>query len=72
MAHGWRPILPLFRGSDPRRALEFIASAARDLSDWAVCDTLGTQGVRKLLKVHGDDLFEHIRKALTWIDKDLA
>ena len=33
---------------DPVRALEFVNSASEDLSDWAVCDTLGTQGVRPI------------------------
>jgi 3-methyladenine DNA glycosylase AlkD len=33
---------------DPVRALEFVNTASKDLSDWAVCDTLGTQGVRAI------------------------
>jgi 3-methyladenine DNA glycosylase AlkD len=33
---------------DPARALAFINAASKDLSDWAVCDTLGTQGVRPI------------------------
>ena len=33
---------------DPRRALEFVNTVSEDLSDWAVCDTLGTQGVRPI------------------------
>ena len=33
---------------DPVRALAFVDTASKDLSDWAVCDTLGTQGVRPI------------------------
>lgn len=33
---------------DPVRALDFVCTASKDLSDWAVCDTLGTQGVRPI------------------------
>jgi 3-methyladenine DNA glycosylase AlkD len=104
---------------DPVRALQFVKTASKDLSDWAVCDTLGTQGVRPialaqrktivamaerltrsrhlwarrlaivlLLHVAVDptkratirrilaplrsDKEPYIRKALAWIDRDLA
>jgi 3-methyladenine DNA glycosylase AlkD len=33
---------------DPVRALAFVNTASKDLSDWVVCDTLGTQGVRPI------------------------
>jgi hypothetical protein len=33
---------------DSVRALEFVNTASEDLSDWAVCDTLGTQGARTI------------------------
>ena len=33
---------------DPERTLAFVNAASKDLSDWAVCDTLGTQGVRPI------------------------
>jgi 3-methyladenine DNA glycosylase AlkD len=104
---------------DPDRSLVFVAGADNAISDWAVCDTLGMQGVRAIAKARRDEIFsiaqqllradrhwarrlgivlllhfakvenerpairrmlaplradrEHyIRKALVWIDKDLA
>lgn len=33
---------------DPVRALRFVTAVSRDLSDWAICDTLATQGIRPI------------------------
>ena len=103
---------------DPVRALGFVRMASKDLSDWAVCDTLGTQGIRPIALAQRNGIFAlaeqltqsrhlwkrrlgivlllnfaahptergairrvlaplrsdkepYIKKALTWIDKDL-
>jgi 3-methyladenine DNA glycosylase AlkD len=105
--------------SDPARALRFVAAVSTELSDWAVCDTLGTQGVRAIAQTQREAVFAlaeqlirsktmwsrrlgivlllnfatdrrahgpirrliaplekdpepYIRKAMTWIEKDLA
>jgi 3-methyladenine DNA glycosylase AlkD len=42
---------------DPARALKFVKAASRNVSDWAVCDTLGTQGVRSIARVERDAFF---------------
>lgn len=42
---------------DPSRALAFVSAASKDLSDWAVCDTLGTQGIRPIAVAHRDAVF---------------
>jgi 3-methyladenine DNA glycosylase AlkD len=39
---------------DPVRALNFVSTASKDVSDWAVCDTLGTQGIRPIALAHRD------------------
>lgn len=103
---------------DPVRALGFVRMVSKDLSDWAVCDTLGTQGIRPIALAQRNAIFAlaerltrsrhlwerrlgivlllnfaalpreraairrllaplrsdkepYIKKALTWIDKDL-
>jgi len=42
---------------DPMRALGFVRTASKDLSDWAICDTLGTHGVRSIALAHRDAVF---------------
>ena len=42
---------------DPPRAVAFLTAASKDLSDWAVCDTLGTQGVRTIARRERDAIF---------------
>jgi 3-methyladenine DNA glycosylase AlkD len=103
---------------DPVRALGFVRMVSKDLSDWAVCDTLGTQGLRPIALAQRSAIFAlaeqltrsrlmwerrlgivlllnfaripteraairrtieplrsdkepYVKKALTWIDKDL-
>src|SRR3954470_3047004 len=42
---------------DPDTALKFIGAAARDITDWPVCDTLATQGVRAIAQAKHDEIF---------------
>lgn len=42
---------------DPTRTLAFVSTASKDLSDWAVCDTLGTQSVRPIAVAQRDKVF---------------
>ena len=42
---------------DPPRAIAFITGASPDLPDWGVCDTLGTQGVRKIARAERHAIF---------------
>lgn len=42
---------------DPARALGFISAVSKDLADWAVCDTLGTQGIRPIAHAQRDAIF---------------
>jgi 3-methyladenine DNA glycosylase AlkD len=37
--------------------LGFVSTASKDLSDWAVCDTLGTQGIRSIAAAQRDAMF---------------
>lgn len=48
---------------DPEKTIEFIKKFSRDISDWVVCDTLATQGIRGIAKIKQKELFE-ISKSL--------
>lgn len=43
---------------DPEKTLRFIKSFSKKIYDWAVCDTLGTQGVRGIVKIKQKEIFE--------------
>ncbi len=43
---------------DPFHVLRFIKKNAKDISDWATCDTLGMQGIHGLRKTHQKEIFE--------------
>ena len=43
---------------NPDEALQLIKTLARQLGDWAVCDTLGMEGTRPLLKKLSSEIWE--------------
>ncbi len=43
---------------DPDLTLKLIKKFSKDISDWAVCDCLGTQATKKILKSHREQIFE--------------
>lgn len=49
---------------DPDRTLKLIKKFSKDISDWAVCDTLATQGVREITKVKQKEIFEISKKLI--------
>jgi len=50
---------------DPDRALKLIKKFSKDISDWVVCDTLGTQGIREIVKTKQKEIFELSRKLIS-------
>jgi len=50
-------ILSRVAKKEPERALRLIRSFSRDISDWAVCDTLGMQAVRPLAEKFQKEVF---------------
>ena len=48
--------------NDPKKSLNLIKKLTEEISDWAVCDTLATQGVRKIAKIQQKELFELAKK----------
>jgi 3-methyladenine DNA glycosylase AlkD len=55
-------ILGRICGNNPDRALGLIESFSHDIGDWAVCDTLATQGIRVIAKMRQEEIFELSRK----------
>ncbi len=42
---------------NPEATLKLVAIFSKQISDWAVCDTLGMQSVKPLVKTHQHDIF---------------
>ena len=49
---------------DPEKTLELIKEFVNDLEDWAVCDTLATQGIRSIAKIKQKEIFEFSKKLM--------
>ena len=43
---------------DTERTLRLIKKFVNDIEDWAVCDTLATQGIRTIVKIKQKEIFE--------------
>jgi len=43
---------------DPEKALQLIKIFSKDICDWAVCDTLATQGIRSVTQIKQKEIFE--------------
>jgi 3-methyladenine DNA glycosylase AlkD len=50
-------ILRDFANKDPERTIKLVEKFSRDISDWAICDTLATQGIRKIAKDKQKEIF---------------
>jgi 3-methyladenine DNA glycosylase AlkD len=46
---------------DPERSLKLIRHFAKNIGNWAVCDTMGMQGLKPIMKTHQHEIF-----ALAW------
>ena len=46
---------------DPERSLQITQLFARNIGNWAVCDTMGMQGLKPIFKTHLKEIF-----ALAW------
>lgn len=42
---------------DPEKTLQVIEKFAKEIVDWAVCDTLATQGIRGIIKTKQKEIF---------------
>jgi 3-methyladenine DNA glycosylase AlkD len=48
--------------TNPTKTLKLIQKFSKDISDWVVCDTLATQGIRKIIKLKQKEIFEISKK----------
>ena len=42
---------------DPERSLKLIQHFAKNIGNWAVCDAMGMQGLKPILKTHQKEIF---------------
>lgn len=47
---------------DPARLLKLIQHFAKGIDNWAVCDAIGMQGVRPIVKTHREEIFKLAEK----------
>ena len=55
-------ILTKVSRKDPDRTLKLIGSFSKDISDWAVCDTLGQQSTRPIAAIRQKEIFALSKK----------
>ena len=58
-------ILGNFANKDPERTIKIVEKFSRDISNWAVCDTLATQGIRKIAKDKQKEIFALSKKYIS-------
>lgn len=49
---------------DPDLTLKLITRLVEDIADWAVCDTLATQGIRQIAEIRQKELFKLSQKLI--------
>jgi len=54
-------ILGRIAKKDPERSLKLVQLFSKNIGNWAVCDTIGMQGLKPILKTHQEEIF-----ALAW------
>jgi len=42
---------------DPERSLKMVQLFAKNIGNWAVCDAIGMQGLKPILKTHQEEIF---------------
>ncbi len=50
--------------TDPELSVKLVSSFSKDISDWAVCDTLGMQSLKPIAKKMQKEIFELSEKLL--------
>ena len=51
-------ILGRIAKKDPERSLRMVELFSRNIGNWAVCDAIGMQGLKPILKTHQHQIFE--------------
>jgi 3-methyladenine DNA glycosylase AlkD len=56
--------------NDPERSLALLLKFSNEISDWAICDTIATQGIRGIVKSRRREVFNlsrrFVRSELMW------
>lgn len=47
---------------EPAKALQCVQDFASELDNWAICDTLGTQSLKPIVKTHQEQIFALAKK----------
>ncbi len=55
-------ILGKIAKKDPERSLQMIELFAKNIGNWAVCDAMGMQGLKPILKTHQQEIFALAKK----------
>lgn len=55
-------ILGKIAKKDPERSLKMVQLFAKNIGNWAVCDALGMQGLKPILKTHQQEIFTLAKK----------
>ena len=55
-------MLGLIAKKDAERSLQLIQYFAPGIDNWAVCDTIGMQGLKPILKTHQEEIFALAKK----------
>jgi len=50
---------------EPEKTLKLVRKFSKSISDWAVCDTLATQGIRKIAKEKRKEIFDLSRELIS-------
>ena len=50
-------LLGLVAKKDPARTLKLVTAFSKSITDWAVCDTLGMQSLKPIVKTHQEEIF---------------
>lgn len=55
-------ILGKIAKKDPERSLKLVELFAKNIGNWAVCDAIGMQGLKPILKTHQKEIFALAKK----------
>lgn len=55
-------ILGKIAKKDPERSLKLVDLFSRNIGNWAVCDAIGMQGLKPILKTHQQQIFDLAKK----------
>ncbi|MFT3933497.1 MAG: DNA alkylation repair protein [Chitinophagaceae bacterium] len=58
-------ILERIAKQDPKLAIDLVTSFSTGIDNWAVCDALGMQSLKGLVKTHAEEIFSLARKLNT-------